>query len=261
MPGHIWAQTGKWEEAAKSFDTAAVNERGYMEADKLYSRGHHGHNVHFLITTYCFLGKYDKAMEASRELLSFKENPREVAALDNTYTVYRQGWFGLMETLVHFEKWDEILDGKTLLVYDKPREQAWRHWAMGLARAAKGDARGAKSEAKAMDAALKLLKSKTGDTPKALLVARQELDGHIAFAAGKIDRSLKTLQEALRAERALLYTEPPAYPRPVAEVLGRKALEKGRLAVAEDAFKQALDYYPEDQRALNGLDEVRKRGL
>src|SRR6266849_9751178 len=158
MPGHIWAQTGKWEEAAQSFESAAANERGYMTADKLYTRGHHGHNVHFLITIYCFQGKYDKAMEAAHELLGIAENPREVAAIDNAYTTYRQGWFGLMETLVHFEKWNEILDGKTLVTYDKPREQAWRHWAIGLARAAKGDTRGAKSEAKAMDAALKDMK-------------------------------------------------------------------------------------------------------
>ena len=263
MPGHIWAQTGKWEEAAQSFEAAAANERGYIAADNLYSRGHHGHNVHFLITTYCFQGKYDKAMEAAHELLGFKENPREVAAIDNAYTTYRQGWFGLLETLVHFEKWDEILDGKTLLVYDKPREQAWRHWAMGLAHAAKGDTRGAKAEAKAMDAALKNLKLKTKskDSPKPLLVARQELDGQIAFAAGKIDKSLATLQAAVRAERALLYTEPPSYPRPVAEALGRKALEKGRLRIAEDAFRQALEQYPEDQRAVSGLAETGKRGL
>ena len=63
----------------------------------------------------------------------------------------------------------------------------------------------------------------------------------------------------MKAERALLYTEPPSYPRPVAEVLGRKALAKGKLAVAEDAFRQALDYYPEDQRAVTGLEEVRKQ--
>ena len=49
-----------------------------------------------------------------RELLSFKENPREAGQIDNWYTPYRQGWFGLMETLVHFEKWDEILDGRVL---------------------------------------------------------------------------------------------------------------------------------------------------
>jgi len=261
MPGHIWAQTGKWEEAAQSFETAAANERSYMDADKLYGKGHHGHNVHFLITTYCFQGKYEKALEAAHELLGFKENPREAAAVDNAYTAYRQGWFGLMETLVHFEKWNEILDGKTLVVYDKPREQAWRHWAMGLALVAKGDTRAAKAEAKAMEASLKELrvKTKTKETPKPLEVARQELDGQIAFASGKIDKSLRTLQAASRAERALRYTEPPSYPRPVSEILGRKALDKGKLQIAEEAFRQALEQYPASPRALTGLSETLSR--
>ncbi|MDQ6705843.1 MAG: hypothetical protein M3Z85_07750, partial [Acidobacteriota bacterium] len=135
MPGHIWAQTGKWNEAAQSFESAAENELGYIKADALYGRYHHGHNVAFLITTYCFQGKYDKAMESSRGLMAFTENPREAAELDNPYTAYRQGWFGTLRTLVFFEKWDEILDGKTLTEYAKPRERAWLHWARGLALA------------------------------------------------------------------------------------------------------------------------------
>ena len=259
MPGHIWAQTGQWEEAAKSFGAAAENERGYIQADKLYSRGHHGHNVHFLVTTYCFQGKYDKAMEAAQELLSFTENPREAASIDNWYTVHRQGWFALMETLVHFEKWDQILDGKTLVVYDKPREQAWRHWAMGVAFTTKGDVKSAKAEAKAMDASLKLLKQKTHDMPKPLLVARQELDGHIAFASKKFDKSFATLQAAVGAERALRYTEPPSYPRPVAEALGPMALSQGKLAIAEAAFRQGLEQYPESRRSTEGLAETMRR--
>jgi hypothetical protein len=259
MPGHIWAQTGKWEEAAQSFESAAGNERGYLKADKLYSPGHHGHNVHFLVTTYCFQGKYDKAMEAARELLGFPENPREVASVDNWYTAHRQGWFALMETLVHFEKWDEILDGRTLVVYDKPREQAWRHWAIGLALAAKGDARAAKGEIKAMDGALKELKLKTHDTPKQLTIARQELDGHIAFASKKFDKSFRTLQAAIRAERGLRYTEPPSYPRPVAEALGSMALHQGKLQIAEDAFRQELEQYPSSTRAITGLAETLRR--
>jgi tetratricopeptide (TPR) repeat protein len=259
MPGHIWAQTGKWDEAAQSFESAAENERGYIQADKLYSRGHHGHNVHFLITTYCFQGKYDKAMEAAHELLAFPENPREAASVDNWFTAHRQGWFGLMETLVHFEKWDEILDGKTLVVYDKPREQAWRHWAIGLAQAAKGNVRAARAEVKAIDAELKVLKEKTKDTPKPLLIARQELEGHIAFANRKFDKSFTTLQAAIRAERALRYTEPPSYPRPVAEALGPKALSQGKLQIAEDAFRQALEQYPASHRSIQGLAETLRR--
>ena len=112
-----------------------------------------------------------------------------------------------------------------------------------------------------MDASLKLLQEKTKDTPKPLQTARVELDGQIAFAAGKIDKSLRTLQAAVRAERALRYTEPPSYPRPVAEILGRKALDKGKLQIAEDAFRQALEQYPESDRAVTGLAEtLRKEG-
>ncbi|MGH9661921.1 MAG: hypothetical protein ACRD96_25460, partial [Bryobacteraceae bacterium] len=176
MPGHIWAQTGKWDEAIASFEAAAANERSYMGADKLYGSGHHGHNVHFLASSYSFQGRYDKAIESARELMGIKENPREAAAVDNYRTAYRQGWFSMMRALVQAERWDAILDGSTLPEYKKPREQAWRHYAVGLARAAKGDARGARAEAKSMDAAMKNLKAKTKQIPPPLRVAEMELD-------------------------------------------------------------------------------------
>ncbi|MGI8990861.1 MAG: hypothetical protein ACR2I2_14945 [Bryobacteraceae bacterium] len=260
MPGHIWAQTGKWDEAAQSFESAAENELGYIKADALYGRYHHGHNVAFLIVTYCFQGKYDQAVEASRGLMAFTENPREAAELDNPFTAYRQGWFGMLRTLVFFEKWDVILDGKTLTEYPKPREQAWLHWARGLALANKGSAGSAKAEAKRMDAALKDLAAKTKEPmPPALAVARKELDGQIAAARGRTDKSLKILEAAGRMERALRYTEPPSYPRPVLDDLGRKALASGNLRVAETAFRGALDQYPDDPRAIAGLSQALRR--
>jgi hypothetical protein len=260
MPGHIWAQTGKWDEAAHAFESAAENELGYIRADQLYGRGHHGHNVHFLITTYAFQGRYDDAVKAARGLLAFRENPREAADVNNYYTAYRQGWFGLMRTLVSFEKWDEILDGQTLPVYDRPHEQAWRHWAMGLAHAGKGDAARAKSEMHAMNAALKQLSdSSPQDVPGSLRVARQELEGQIAWAAHHRAKSLAVLQQAARMERALRYTEPPTYPHPVSEVLGRRAMEAGNPQMAEAAFRDALDQFPESRRALTGLADAQRR--
>ena len=54
-----------------------------MKQDKLYGDGHHGHNVHFLATSYSFEGRYDDAMESARELLSFKENPRQAGSAAN----------------------------------------------------------------------------------------------------------------------------------------------------------------------------------
>ena len=53
-----------------------------MAADNLYGSGHHGHNVNYLSNVYSMDGQFDKAMEAARELLGFKENPREAAQVD-----------------------------------------------------------------------------------------------------------------------------------------------------------------------------------
>jgi len=260
MPGHIYAQTGKWAEAAKSFEDAAANELGYIKADALYSRGHHGHNVHFLTSTYSYQERYDKAVEAARGLMEFKENPRESAAVDNSRTPYRQGWFSLMRTMVQNEKWDEILDGKTLPIYAKPRENAWRAWASGLAYSAKGDSKAAAQQLKAMEAALKELKAKTkSSTPVYFKVAQEELKGQVALASKNAERGLKILQSASRKERALRYSEPTNYPRPVIEVLAQAALRNGRLELAKESFQQALDQNPGSPRAERGLAETVSR--
>jgi tetratricopeptide (TPR) repeat protein len=254
MPGHIYSQTGKFAEAEKSFGDAAVNELGYIHADALYGTGHHGHNVHYLSTAYAFDGQYDKAKEAARSLLEFKENPRELAQVDGNFSAKRQGWFALMRAMVLSENWDEILDGHSLPVYDRPREQAWRHWAMGLAYASKGNAAGANEEAKQMDATFRqyeeIVKRKP---PMELTVAREELSGHILAAEGKVGKGLKTLENASKAQRKLRYSEPSYYPRPVAEALGEVALKHGKKRTAEAAFRSALEDLPGSARSVNGL--------
>jgi len=260
MPGHIYSQTGKWEEAVKAFSDAAAKELGYIQADPLYSRSHHGHNVHFLAAAYSFSSDYEKAKQAALGLLDFKENPREAAQLDGFFSAYRQGWFALMRAMVQAERWDEILEGRTLPAYNKPRETAWRHWAMSLAHAAKGDLANARVEAARMDAALRDYAEKTKlKAPAELRVAREELDGHLAVAAGHTKDALKKLAHASRQEREMTYSEPPRYPRPVAEAMGQIALRAGMLEQAEAAFREALDQYPASARAQAGLRDARKR--
>jgi tetratricopeptide (TPR) repeat protein len=254
MPGHIYTQTARWDDAVKSFSDAAELERGYMKADKLYGSGHHGHNVHYLATAYSFEGHYDKAKDTARELLGIKENPREAANLDSFTTAYRQGWFAMMRSLVQSESWDEILEGTSLPIYDKPREQAWRHWALAQANAAKGNLEAAREESKLMEAALKDYKEKVKmKVPDVLEVAREELDGHLNLAEGKLDSGIKKLEQAANMERHLVYSEPPYYPRPVLEVLGEAALKNGKLPEAETAFRKALEQYPASHRAQVGL--------
>ncbi len=257
MPGHIYGQTGKLKEAQQSFLDAAVNERSYMAADNLYGSGHHGHNVNYLSNVYSMDGQFEKAMEAARELLGFKENPREAAQADNFSTAYRQGWFSTMRALVQAEKWELILDGQTLPVFDKPRQRAWRAWAVGVAHAKTGQPDLAKQDATAMATAMDELKMATKlAMPEELLTAKLELAGHIELAAGSVKRGLKTLAAAAKKEHALVYTEPPYYPRPVSEALGIAAMKQGQKKLAAAAFRDELKQYPGSARALAGLGQA-----
>jgi len=257
MPGHIYAQTGRWSDAAAAFAAAAVNERMWMAQDKLYGNGHHGHNVHFLATAYSFEGRYDDAIEAAKELLAFQENPAQQAVADGVGTARAQGWFAMLRTLVQFEKWDAILAGDMLPVLARPRQEAWRHWARALAYANQGSAAKARDEAAKFDEALADYRTRTHRAnPSELEVARQEMQAHLELAEGHTDRALKLFEQASKAERHLTYTEPPYYPRPVAEPWGRAALKLNKPQLSDKAFKIALDQYPNDAHVPHGAGTV-----
>ena len=70
-------------------------------------------------------------------------------------------------------------------------------------------------------------------TPEELTTAKLELSGHIEISSGKGKRGLKTLQQAAKKEHALVYTEPPYYPRPVSEALGVAAMKQGQKKLEE----------------------------
>jgi hypothetical protein len=230
-----------------------------MSADSLYGNLHHAHNVHFLATSYSFRGDYDKAMTSSRELLGIKENPREAKALENTRTAVAQGWFSMMGAMVQFRKWDDILSGQ-LPKPQKPRLLAWYHWARAIAQAEKGNLTEVKTEAALMDAALEAhKKANKGTIRPEMKVAKDELKGHISIADKHVDKGLRQLAKAAERERKLMYTEPPPYPRPVAEALGYWAMRHGKTEIAERAFKDALIQYPADYHAESGLRALREK--
>jgi hypothetical protein len=158
-----------------------------------------------------------------------------------------------MRTLALFEKWDEILEGKSLPEYAGPRERAWRHWVRGLAFAAKHDIEQARAEAKLMDEQTKIWNKLDGIESPHLRTARLELGGHIELRSGHVAKGLDELERAGRMEIALRYNEPPAYPRPVWEAMGKAALDVHEYARAKAAFENALTQNPGSPRAKQGL--------
>jgi tetratricopeptide (TPR) repeat protein len=248
MPGHIYAQSDKIDEAIDAFSAAAENELKWLAADVLYPNGHHGHNVHFLVQALNMDGRYNDSMERVRHMMSFKETPRERTG-SSQRTPYRQGYYALVKTLVRFERWDLILDGKTLPVYDKPEQQAWRLWATGLAQAARGQ----QAEAKASLGEMRKQLEKITASKRPLAIAEIELDATIMARAGNTKKAWELFRKAADWEAALLYTEPPSYPRPVAEGFANTALTMGEFAVAEQAYREALSREPGSGRAYFGI--------
>lgn len=249
MPGHIYAQSHRIDDAVKAFEAAADNERGYLKADTLYPNGHHGHNVHFLIQALNLDGRYQESMKQVAHLMNdFKETPRERKGSSQRVT-WRQGYFGLIKTLVRFERWNEILDGKTIPGYDRPEQNAWRLWARGLAYAATG--RRAESQAALKEMGEVLSKLEASRRP--LAVAQMELEATIAAYRGDRKRSRYLFGKAADLEAGLLYTEPPSYPRPVVEAWGSAALMMRDYGSAEKAYREALAREPGGGRAMFGL--------
>ena len=248
MPGHIYAQSDRIQAAISAFSAAAAVEQRWIDSDSLYPTGHHGHNVHFLIHALNLGGRYDESMKWVQQLFTFKENPRERAG-NNQRGVWRQGYFGLIKTTVRFEKWGDIQDGRTIPLYDKPEQQAWRHWAIGLAQANTGQADRAKATLADMQKDLSAVTS----AKEPIAIAAQELEATIAARGGDRKKAYELYRKAADREAALMYTEPPAYPRPVVEGWANVALALGDFATAEKAYRAALAREPGSGRAYFGL--------
>jgi tetratricopeptide (TPR) repeat protein len=248
MPGHVYAQSDKIPEAIAAFTSAAENELTWLNADSLYPNGHHGHNVHFLIHALNLGGRYQESMKWVQHLLTFKETPRERTG-NSQRVAWRQGYFGLIKTAVRFERWEQILDGQTIPVYDRPEQQAWRHWAIGLAYAATGHLDRARTTLADLEKDLEAVTA----TREPIRIAALELEASIAARAGDRKKGYDLFRKAADREAAIQYTEPPSYPRPAVEGCANVALALGDFATAERAYRDALVREPGSGRAYFGL--------
>lgn len=246
MPGHVYAQIGMYDEAVKAFLASDAKEREYMAADPNYSRLSFTHNEILLLHVLGSQGRYQDAISRISELMSSKEaNPGE------RQFIYRIGWFALMKTLVRFEKWNEILDGKTLPLFNQPFETLWYHWARGLAYASTSNAAGARSSLEQFQRLIQALGF--NPVPPQFQVAASELEAYIDVSTGNLKKGFEGLNRAAKSESLMPYTDPTVYPRPVLELLGKAALNARDFQAAENAYRRALQNEPGSGRAMWGL--------
>ena len=158
-----------------------------------------------------------------------------------------------MKTLVRFEKWDEILDGKTLPFYSQPSESLWYHWARGLAYASTSNEADARNSLQMMEQLIRSVERGGNTIPQQYQIAHSELVAYIEASTGDVNQGLGELNRCAMSESLLPYTDPTVYPRPVLELLGKTALKARDFRSAESAYRRALENEPGSARALWGL--------
>ncbi len=256
MPAHIYQRTGDYAASAQSNEEAAAADRAYIKASGvqgIYPLMYYSHNLHFLAVAYSFSGRYRDALRSAHQL---EENVaphiKMMPMLEsfNTTSTF---------VLVRFRRWDEIL--KTP---EPPNEQHAAHavwtWARGMALAAKGktdEAEGALNSFAAAEQALPADAmfglNKAADILK---IADRVLAARISAARGeRVLSAEQMLREAVAAEDALAYDEPPAWFMPVRESLGALLLAEGRAAEAESVFREDLKRNARSGRSLFGLSK------
>jgi tetratricopeptide (TPR) repeat protein len=264
MPGHTYVHVDRWDEAAKAFESSAEVDRAYLRDNKEetdHAAGPYGHNVHFLAMVYGYQGRFRDAVRVSQELLDVTKAPGEGKS-----RTALEGRISMMRALVRFEKYDQILEGKSL-----PDEgafevfKAWRYYAVALAKISQGDLTVARAQLETLERETAWLKEKFGKTKdlpqagrqrqqlRALNVAPFELQARILAREGKADEAIAMLKQGIEEEIKLGYAEPPLYPIPMEEVAGKLCLELKRWKEAEEFFRAALERDPGSGRAYFGL--------
>jgi len=255
MPSHIYYRVGRYADAAAANEAAAQVDEDYIAACKaqgFYPAGYYGHNIHFLWTSAEMEGRYEAAIAASRRLVKAVDAPN----LSKQMSIAELYNFTPTVTLLRFGKWKEVLaepPPDKMLTLDT----AMWLYAQAFAHANTGDLVAAAADRKKL-AALQKAKFDRYDAfgvpaPGMIAVALASVDGEIARKAGDLPGAIEQFRKAQQLERALPYTEPAYWHRPVAHLLGAALLEAGKPAEAEAVYRESLHHYRRDGWALMGL--------
>lgn len=254
MPGHIFSIVGMWNEAAISMDAATRAEKKYMQ-DTLtfpFNQWNYPHNRHYLSYIQEQLGMPDAALFGARQLIDAPVDPKDNSESGGAAQAY--GRQSLARGLLRFERWDDLLNPKTMPWRDTFADKVNKAYFEARAWFGKRDLEKAAKSVSAHDALKKDLEKNQG--MKTLFeVQDTELKARLAIARGETIQGLGLLADAAQREFDMQrrYADPPVYPECLYNSLGEAYLDARSPVLAAQAFEKGLDLVHNDMFALSGL--------
>ena len=262
MPSHTYIRVGRYHDATLINLKATDADKHFLQfcrgSNGVYPLGYVPHNWHFIVTTAGLEGNAARAIHAADQTA--------VRALDKPYQdapleFMQQFLVAPLLARVRFERWNELLAIEAP-PSPLPYPTAIWHYARGRAHAAKGAFGGAGRdlaalEALAADRAVAKVNFQDVNRADAVLeVAVASLRGELALARGDRDAGLAAMRDAVAAEDALNYIEPPEWPLQNRHRLGAELLAANRGAEAEAVFRADLVVFPKNGWSLRGLADA-----
>jgi tetratricopeptide (TPR) repeat protein len=254
MPSHIDVRRGRWEQAILANNRAIETDRKYREISPRqgFYAVYMSHNHDMLSYASMMTGQRTTAVKAMDDMVAAM--PPEFV---NQFAPVVDGFMAMpLETRMRFGMWDEILAAPELAEHF-PIARTLRHYARGVAFAARGRTAEARAEQKAfVDAKANIpADAAFGNNSAAALLAVAEhlLDGEILYREGKMKAAVDSLRVATQTEDTLHYDEPPDWIQPTRHALGAALLQSRRWKEAETVFREDLRRLPENGWGLYGL--------
>ncbi|MBW4551810.1 MAG: hypothetical protein KME35_11975 [Aphanocapsa sp. GSE-SYN-MK-11-07L] len=258
MASHIYIRVGRYQEAVIANQRGIAADDAYIaqcHAEGIYPLAYMPHNHHFLWFAALMSGQSNLALQAAERTgqtdAQLMRNPELAGILQHFYVIP-------LFTYTRLGEWDKILALPAPDADLKYPSGIW-HYARGMAWLGKGQSQPAAGELKqlqaiAADPALQELKVFGINSFASILnIAVEVLSGQLAAQQKDYPQAIAHLQQAVKLEDALTYTEPADWYQPTRQALAGMLLRTNRPAEAEQVYRDDLKIYPENGWSLHGL--------
>ncbi len=258
MPSHLDVLCGDYHSSISANRLAVQADRQFVERSgplNFYSL-YRAHDLHFIVYSAMFLGRYGDASAAANEL-SAQLTPELLRIESPPMADWLESFVPLRtHVLVRFGRWDDLVaqplpDDRELYC----STTAMVLYGRGVAYAALGDVASAQAARQELaDAVARVPDTRylfNNTSRDILTIAEAMLDGELAYREGRIDEAFTHLRRAIALDDALPYDEPWGWMQPTRHAYGALLLEQGRVEAAAAVYAADLGLDPTVSRSVH----------